>query len=86
MLCLATFFLCLSLFGGFKILCLVMRFSFFKYDFKKIYKDPETRQFAIWLLITIVSLLICFFISYQLGIIDFRSIFRSIFELRIVEF
>ena len=35
MLSLATFFLCLSLFGGFKILCLVMRFSFFKYDFKK---------------------------------------------------
>lgn len=82
MLSLATFFLCLSLFGGLKILCLVMKFSFFKYDFKKIYKDPETRQFAIWLSITIVSLLICFFISYRLGIIDFRSIF----ELRIVGF
>lgn len=82
MLFLATFFLCLSLLGGLKMLCLVMRLSFFKYDFKKIYKDPETRQFAIWLSITIVSLLICFFISYRLGIIDFRSIF----ELRIVGF
>lgn len=82
MFALATFFLCLSLFGGFKMLCLVMRLLFFKYDFKKTYKDPETRQFAIWLLITIVSLLICFFISYRLGIIDFRSIF----ELRIVGF
>ena len=82
MLFLATFFLCLSLLGGLKMLCLVMRFSFFKYDFKNIYKDPETRQFAIWLSITIISLLICFFISYRLGIIDFRSIF----ELRIVGF
>lgn len=82
MLFLATFFLCLSLLGGLKMLCLVMRLSFFKYDFKYIYKDPETRQFAIWLSITIVSLLICFFISYRLGIIDFRSIF----ELRIVGF
>mgnify|MGYP001640930546 CR=1 FL=1 len=61
MLFLATFFLCLSLLGGLKMLCLVMRLSFFKYDFKNIYKDPETRQFAIWLSITIVSLLICFF-------------------------
>lgn len=82
MFALATFFLCLSLLGGFKMLCFVMRFSFLKYDFKNIYKDPETRQFAIWLSITIVSLLICFFISYRLGIIDFRSIF----ELRIVGF
>ena len=46
MLSLATFFMCLSLFGGFKMLCLVMRFSFFKYDFKKIYKDPEIRLFG----------------------------------------
>lgn len=82
MLSLATFFMCLSLFGGFKMLCLVMRFLFFKYDFKKIYKDPEIRLFVIWLLITIVSLLICFLISYHLGIIDFRSIFK----LRIVGF
>ena len=82
MLSLATFFMCLSLFGGFKMLCLVMRFLFFKYDFKKIYKDPEIRLFVIWLLITIVSLLICFLISYHLGIIDIHSIFK----LRIVGF
>ena len=82
MLFLATFFLCLSLLGGLKMLCLVIGLSFFKYDFKNIYKDPEIRQIAIWLSITIISLLICFFISYRLGIIDFRSIF----ELRIVGF
>lgn len=90
MFALATAFACLSLFGGLIIICLLTNrelrdslwLSFLESDFKNIYKDPETRPFAIWLLITSVFLLIWFFISYRLGIIDFRSIF----ELRIVGF
>ena len=94
MFALATIFACLSILGGLRIICLLTNkdlrdslwLSFLESDFKNIFNESETRPFAIWLLITIVSLLICFFISYQLGIIDFRSIFRSIFELRIVGF
>lgn len=94
MFALATIFACLSLFGGLRILCLLTNkdlrdslwLSFLESDFKNIFNESETRPFAIWLLITSVFLLICFLISYHLGIIDFRSIFRSIFELRIVGF
>ena len=92
MFALATIFACLSLFGGLRILCLLTNkdlrdslwLSFLESDFKNIFNESETRPFAIWLLITSVFLLIWFLISYHLGIIDFRSIFRSIFELRIV--
>lgn len=94
MFALATIFACLSLFGGLRILCLLTNkdlrdslwLSFLESDFKNIFNESETRPFAIWLLITSVFLLIWFLISYHLGIIDFRSIFRSIFELRIVGF
>lgn len=94
MFALATIFACLSLFGGLRILCLLTNkdlrdslwLSFLESDFKNIFNESETRPFAIWLLITSVFLLIYFLISYHLGIIDFRSIFRSIFELRIVGF
>lgn len=94
MFALATIFACLSILGGLRILCLLgnkdlrdsLWLSFLESDFKKIFKEPETRPFSIWLLITSMFLLIWFFISYRLGIIDFRSIFRSIFELRIVGF
>lgn len=94
MFVLATIFACLSIFGGLRILCLLANkelrdslwLSFLEDDFKNIFNESETRPFAIWLLITGMFLLIWFFISYSLGIIDFRSIFRSIFELRIVGF
>ena len=94
MFALATIFACLSLFGGLSILYLLTNkdlrdslwLSFLESDFKNIFNESETRPFAIWLLITSVFLLIWFLISYHLGIIDFRSIFRSIFELRIVGF
>ena len=94
MFALATIFACLSLFGGLSILCLLTNkdlrdslwLSFLESDFKNIFNESETRPFAIWLLITSVFLLIWFLISYHLGIIDFRSIFRSIFELRIMGF
>lgn len=94
MFALATIFACLSLLGGMRIIFLLANkelreslwLSFLEDDFKNIFKESETRPFAIWLLITSVFLLIWFFISYRLGIIDFRSIFRSIFELRIVGF
>lgn len=94
MFVLATIFACLSILGGLRILCLLadkelrdsLWLSFLEDDFKNIFNKSETRPFAIWLLITSVFLLIWFVISYRLGIIDFRSIFRSIFELRIVGF
>jgi hypothetical protein len=94
MFALATIFACLSILGGLRILYLLRNkelrdslwLSFLEDDFKNIFNKFETRPFAIWLLITSVFLLIWFFISYRLGIIDFRSIFRSIFELRIVGF
>ena len=94
MFVLATIFACLSIFGGLRILCLLadkelrdsLWLSFLEDDFKNIFNKSETRPFAIWLLITSVFLLIWFVISYRLDIIDFRSIFRSIFELRIVGF
>ena len=94
MFVLATIFECLSILGGLRILCLLadkelrdsLWLSFLEDDFKNIFNKSETRPFAIWLLITSVFLLIWFVISYRLGIIDFRSIFRSIFELRIVGF
>lgn len=94
MFALATIFACLSILGGLRIICLLTNkdlrdslwLSFLESDFKNIFNKFETRPFAIWLLITSVFLLIWFFISYRLGIIDFRSIFRSIFELRIVGF
>lgn len=94
MFVLATIFACLSILGGLRILCLLadkelrdsLWLSFLEDDFKNIFNKSETRPFAIWLLITSVFLLIWFVISYRLDIIDFRSIFRSIFELRIVGF
>lgn len=90
MFALATIFACLSILGGLRIICLLTNkdlrdslwLSFLESDFKNIFNESETRPFAIWLLITSVFLLIWFFISYRLGIIDFRSIF----ELRIVGF
>lgn len=90
MFALATIFACLSLLGGLRIICLLankeLRDSlwllFLEDDFKNIFKESETRPFAIWLLITSVFLLVWFLISYRLGVIDFRSIF----ELRIMGF
>lgn len=90
MFALATIFACLSILGGLRILYLLRNkelrdllwLSFLEDDFKNIFNKFETRPFAIWLLITSVFLLIWVFISYHLGIIDFRSIF----ELRIVGF
>ena len=90
MFALATIFACLSILGGLRILYLLRNkelrdslwLSFLEDDFKNIFNKFETRSFAIWLLITSVFLLIWVFISYHLGIIDFRSIF----ELRIVGF
>lgn len=90
MFALATIFACLSLLGGLRIICLLANkelrdslwLSFLEDDFKNIFKESETRPFAIWLLITSVFLLVWFLISYRLGIIDFRSIF----ELRIMGF
>ena len=62
----------------------IFDFGFFRH--LSSYGSKDVPPFAIWLLITSVFLLIWFFISYRLGIIDFRSIFRSIFEPRIVGF
>ena len=90
MFALATIFACLSILGGLRILFLLTNkdlrnslwLSFLEDDFKNIFKEPETQLFAIWLLITSVFLLVWFLISYRLGIIDFRSIFK----LRIMGF
>jgi len=87
---LATIFACLSLLGGFRIICLLANkelrdslwLSFLEDDFKNIFKESETRPFAIWLLITSVFFFVWFFIFYCLGVIDFRSIFK----LRIMGF
>ena len=90
MLTLFIVFMFLSLWSGFKLICLDMEeelasylwSSLLKYDFKKILKYPKTRTFAIWLLSTIVFLSITLFIGYCFGIIDYHSIFK----LRIVGF
>lgn len=88
MLTLFIIFMFVSLWSGFKLICLDMDeelagylwSSLLKYDFKKILKDPKTRPFVIWLLSTIVSLSISLFIGCRFGIIDCHSIFK----LRIV--
>ena len=62
MFALATIFACLSILGGLRILYLLRNkdlrdslwLSFLEDDFKNIFKEPETRPFAIWLLITSV--------------------------------
>ena len=85
MFALATTFACVSLLGGLIIICLLTNkelrgslwLSFLKYDFKDIFEEPKTRPFAIWLLITSLSLVIWFFISYHLGIIDFSILFSN---------
>ena len=94
MFALATIFACLSILGGLRIICLLTNkdlrdslwLSFLESDFKNIFNESETRPCGIWLFISSVVFLIWFLIYYSLGIIDFRSIFRSIFELRIVGF
>ena len=90
MLTLFIIFMFVSLWSGFKLICLdideevagYLLSSLLKCDLKKILKDPKTRPFVIWLLSTIVSLSISLFIGCRFGIIDCHFILK----LRIVGF